>query len=180
MKKPSSLRPLLVLGLASVLGLAACGGAQAPASTEPAPAGGETPEPTKENLEAQAETPAAAPLVHFEDMKPGEKVEYMKHEVLPKMTKIFQDSGDDDFSQVSCKTCHGSRAGKGDFTMPNEELPVLDFGDGLKDEKAAHPKMTQYMMDVVTPEMAKLLGEEHYDPATGKGFGCTGCHTAKK
>ncbi|HSC86743.1 MAG TPA: hypothetical protein VLC09_05710 [Polyangiaceae bacterium] len=180
-------RPLFALALLAAV--AACGGAQPPSTVEspesaqpptegsPAPAE-QVPGDEKKSEEPTA--PAEAKRPKFDELKPGEKMAFMKNEVLPKMKKVFQDSGDDEFTDISCKTCHGSRASKGDFEMPNAELPVLDFADGLADEKKAHPKMTQYMIDVITPEMAKLLGEEHYDPATGKGFGCTGCHTAKK
>ena len=31
----------------------------------------------------------------------------------------------------------------------------------------------------VVHETAAMLGEQPYDPATGKGFGCMECHTPK-
>lgn len=32
------------------------------------------------------------------------------------------------------------------------------------------------MAEVVVPAMAEAMGETPFDPATGEGFGCAGCH----
>jgi hypothetical protein len=96
-------------------------------------------------------------------MKPGERMDYMKQKVLPRMTAVFQESGSKDFEEVNCVTCHGSRAEQGNFEMPNEDLLPLDVSDGFADEKKAHPEMMKFMGERVVPEMASLLGEEPYN-----------------
>ncbi len=44
--------------------------------------------------------------------------------------------------------------------------------------KEKHPKVLEFMIDV-EKTTAGLLGEQPYDPSTGKGFGCLECHTPK-
>jgi len=39
------------------------------------------------------------------------------------------------------------------------------------------PQVAQFMAQKVAPEMAAVLGKPPFDPTTGKGFGCMGCHT---
>ena len=73
-----------------------------------------------------------------------------------------------------------SGASDGSFKMPSADLPKLDASpDGFKKLAAKHPKVFDFMMKQVEPQMAQLLGEPAYDPATGKGFGCFDCHTKK-
>ncbi len=165
--------------------IVACGGSAAPATApgdEATPADGSSPAKAEGAEESSTETPAQsnAEVAKFEDMKPGEKMDYMKSVVLPKMTSVFQESGDDEFKQVTCKTCHGSRAAKGNFKMPNEDILPLDAKDHMADEMKAHPEMMKFMGSRVVPEMAKLLGEEPYNMETHQGFGCFGCHTMQK
>ena len=45
---------------------------------------------------------------------------------------------------------------------------------------AKKPQMTEFMVKHVKPEMAKLLNEPEFDPATKTGFGCGECHTMEK
>ena len=162
---------LLVIALGGAALFAACAPANKPAETaadEPASADAQ-PGVTAED--------ASGSTKKFDDMKPGEQMAFMKDVIVPEMTKVFQAYDPKEFAEVGCVTCHGSRAKKGDFHMPNEELPPLDVSDHLADEAKAHPEMMKFMMEKVTPTMAKLLGEETFNPETGKGFGCLGCHT---
>jgi hypothetical protein len=39
--------------------------------------------------------------------------------------------------------------------------------------------MVAFMGKKVVPTIANLLGEEPFDPKTGKGLGCFECHTKK-
>jgi hypothetical protein len=59
---------------------------------------------------------------------------------------------------------------------PVDFLPELHVKDGKLVEAAEHPEMAKFMGEKVSPAMADLFGKPHYDPATGKGFGCGGCH----
>lgn len=125
--------------------------------------------------DAAAPSSTATPSdVPFDELSPSERKQYMQAVVVPAMTKLFQASPEPEhFTKVTCVTCHGPGAKNGNFEMPSEALPKLK---SFEDAMAEHPEMTQYMAERVTPEMAKLLKEEPYNPETGKGFGCFGCH----
>jgi len=47
----------------------------------------------------------------------------------------------------------------------------------FKEWAAKKPQMTEFMVKHVKPEMAQLLHEPEFDPATKTGFGCGECHT---
>ncbi len=117
-------------------------------------------------------------------MSKDQKIEHMKEAVMPKMGELFGSFDGDRYAKITCATCHGPGAKEGKFEMPSAALPKLTMptGDGepFAEEMKAHPEVTKFMMQQVTPEMVKLLpGVEPYDPATQKGFGCFGCHTPK-
>ncbi len=105
---------------------------------------------------------------------------YMKTAVLPKMGSLFHDFDSKNYAEPKCVLCHGSAAKSGTFKMPNPELPKLDVSDGMKGDQKRNPKMFEFMMKQVEPQMAALLGEQPYDPKTKQGFGCFDCHTMKK
>jgi hypothetical protein len=39
-----------------------------------------------------------------------------------------------------------------------------------------HPEVSKLMVEQVMPKMLEVLGTTPFDPATGQGFGCNGCH----
>ena len=144
----------------------ACGGSQ-PAA-ESAPSG--------EGASASPETPAPPPSKPFHDLTQEEKFKVMKEVVVPTMKPLFQAHDAEKFKDFGCVTCHGPHAKSGKFDMPNPELPKLNFADNLKAHQEKTPAMLTFMMEKVTPEMAKALNESPFDPATKKGFGCGECH----
>jgi hypothetical protein len=169
-----SFRPVSLFVCA--LTLHACGGAPAePAmpgaasAAEPAtPSGDETP------------TPELAGGVAWADMNRDQRIAYMKTTVLPEMTRTLQAFDPKEFEKVTCATCHGEDAKKNEFEMPTSELPKLSAAGSFEKHMKTEPEMTKFMMQKVVPQMAQLLGEQPYDPATQKGFGCFNCHMPEK
>lgn len=110
-----------------------------------------------------------------------QKLAYMKSTVMPKMGALFHDFDAKAYAETKCVLCHGAGVKDGSFKMPNPDLPKLELTPaGMKAMHAKHPKAVDFMMKQVEPTMAELLGESPYDPKTGQGFGCLGCHTKKK
>jgi hypothetical protein len=106
---------------------------------------------------------------------------YMKSDVLPKMGPLFHDYDAKRYATPKCTLCHGAGAKDGSFTMPNPGLPKLPpTPEGFKKLHDQHPAAVEFMSKQVVPTMAALVGEQPYDPATQKGFGCFECHTKKK
>lgn len=179
----------------SVAVAAACGGSQptseqpvetaAPTSDMPEPP--PTSEPTSEPAASATTAPTAEPppvpeKKAYKDLTLDEKKKFMATEVMPAMGKTFGEFDAKEFGKFECVTCHGDGA-KGDkasFKMPNPKLPKLNPKDNFKKHAAKHQKDLDFMMQKVTPQMAQLLGAQPFDPATGQGFGCGGCHEMKK
>lgn len=100
---------------------------------------------------------------------------------MPRMAAQFAKFDPVHFSKTTCATCHGENARERKFAMPNPDLAKLpSTPEGFQKLAAEKPAVAKFMMEVVTPEMARMLGEAPYDPATHKGFGCGGCHTFAK
>jgi hypothetical protein len=144
--------------LAALLATVACGAAQSGPSTQ----------------EQGTESPTA-----FDDLKPGERVAFMKNVVMPRMSELFRSFDQQRYGEVNCATCHGSGARQGNFHMPSADLPRLDPADRFAAHVAEAPEVTRFMMEQVVPQMAELLGEHAYDPQKGEGFGCFDCHEKK-
>jgi hypothetical protein len=150
-----------ILGFVGAFLVTACGGSQPAAETPPAEGGGAEALPTKP----------------FDELSQEERFTVMKKVVVPTMKPLFQAQDPQKFAEFGCVTCHGPHAKEGKFVMPNPDLPKLNVADNMKVHKEKTPEMLTFMMEKVNPEMAKALNLPHYDPATGKGFGCFGCHT---
>ena len=134
---------------------------------EPAPAS----EPPRE---------AAAASVSWEHMNKEERAAYMKSTVLPTMKAHFLKWEADEFGKMNCATCHGDGAKDKSFKMPNPKLPKLPSDpEGFAKLAADEPEAVEFMKGTVVPEMARMLGEKPFDPATHEGFGCFECHTKK-
>jgi hypothetical protein len=151
--------------LAIALFVAACGGKSTPAAAPPAePAEVVVPEGMK-----------------FDDMNHEQRLSFMKNTVMPRMKELFQAFDAAEFAEFDCKTCHGSGAEDGSFEMPTPDIEVLPGSEEAFMEYAKesdHARWIKFMGEQVKPEMAKLLQEPEYDPATGQGeFSCGNCHT---
>ncbi len=144
------MRSLFVIAI-----LAACG-SKAPAPSQPS-----------------APAKAALPDVPFDKLDQDQRAEFMKQQVVPAMTPLFQAHDAKSFAEFGCQTCHGKGAKDGHFDMPNPELPKLDFSNMKKFKQ----EDLDWMKHDIMPNMAKLLSLEPYSPENPKGFGCLGCHT---
>ena len=141
--------------------LLACGGSTPPAEAPP----------SGDAAGAQTENVAWA------DMNREQRLKYMQTTVLPTMKGHFAKWEPHEFDAMNCASCHGDGAKDGSFKMPNPKLPKLPSDEaGFKKMTEEHPEAAKFMMTVVEPEMARLLGVPPYDPTTHKGFGCGGCH----
>jgi hypothetical protein len=172
----------MALGLA----VTACGGSQPepapapPPPPPPAPMETAAPAPAPEPAPTASAAPPAPPPRDWHALTEDQRKEVMKSEVVPKMKELFGAFDAKRFADVKCTTCHGEGAMKGKFEMPNPKLPKLDPKNGFEKHKKKDAKVVAFMMEQVVPEMAKIIGEPVYDPATGKGFGCMECHTMVK
>jgi hypothetical protein len=184
-----SLGSLSVVGLV-ILGMGACGGSQAAPETPAEPSATASPpvapaeppaEPAAEGEPGAAvgDAGAAPAQVKFDDMDEEQQKAYMKDVVLPKMKATFLTLNEKRYADMNCTTCHGPDAKKGKFEMPNPKLPKLDAKDNFKAHMKHDADVVKFMAERVVPEMATLLGEAPYDPATQEGFGCFECHTKK-
>ena len=126
----------------------------------------------------QDDDPAAEPTA-YKDMSFEQRVMFMNDVVLPEMKAIFV-AFDPKFEGMSCVTCHGNGTIDGTYAMPSSEVPRLpateeEFLEYIKDPEKG--KWSQWMMDEVWPEMARLLEVPVYDPEKNpNGFSCSNCH----
>ena len=103
------------------------------------------------------------------------RLTFMGSEVLPKMKEAFKNNGIDN---LKCANCHGEDYKDVDFKMPNDLTP-LNPDNPIQSGMDLDEDMTKFMVSVVLPQMAELLGEET-DVTTGKGeFGCLSCHLSE-
>ncbi|MFV8752446.1 hypothetical protein ACNOYE_18015 [Nannocystaceae bacterium ST9] len=108
------------------------------------------------------------------DMDRGKRLEYMGTTVMPKMKEAFKAQGQD----IKCANCHGNNYKEVDFAMPNDLTP-LNPDNPIQSGMDIDEETTKFMVSVVLPQMAEMLGEQT-DVTTGKGeFGCLSCHLSE-
>jgi len=151
----------LLAVLASLVVAAACG-SKTPATTTPTGDG-------------TGSATAVLPDVPFDKLDHDQQIQFMKEKVVPAMEPIFKNHDPKEFAEFGCKTCHGDGAEKGEFEMPNPNLPKLNFNDMSKHKK----EDLEWMGGQVKPTMAKLLQEPEMTQESPTGFGCLACHTAE-
>jgi hypothetical protein len=107
-----------------------------------------------------------------------ERHDAMTWVVHPNMAALFQRFEGTADPELTCRTCHGTDAEQVGYKMPHGLTPLDP--SRLPDPNGGGPKarIARFMTEEVTPQMADLLGVEPYDPHTGRGFGCFGCHPA--
>ncbi len=118
-------------------------------------------------------TPEPAAMV-WADMDRSKRLEFMGTTVLPKMKEAFKAQGED----IKCANCHGNNYKEVDFAMPNDLTP-LNPDNPIQSGMDIDEETTKFMVAVVLPQMAEMLGEQT-DVTTGKGeFGCLSCHLSE-
>jgi hypothetical protein len=145
----------LALGL--LLGSIACGGSSKSAESASGASSGKSETPWKDKTHEQ-------------------RMDWMGLQVFPKMKGVFTEFDADRFSNFACQTCHGDDMEIVDFKMPNKHLYALPRTDTLKSARDYDAKVTDFMLNTLTPKMAELLDLQPYDAATKSGFSCFGCH----
>lgn len=145
-----------LLGL--LVGIPGCGGATQSSSMPESPEG-----------------KSAMTASKWEGMNREQRMQYMQETVLPNAKALFVEVAPDKYADFNCKTCHGDNAQEVDFKMPNK-LPELSATDPVGAAMAKNEGVAKFMMEKVTPTMAKLLGREPYSETNTDGFGCFGCH----
>jgi len=157
-----------------------CGPATPAPTTAPAPADGATPAasasaPAAPTASAAPTSSAPASTTWNASASKDEKVAFMKANVMPKMTPVFQAHDSSRYAKVTCMTCHGP-----EFKDPKDFLPHLTLKDGAITAFKEKPEVAKWMVEKVVPEMAAAMGLKPYDMKTHEGFGCAGCHTIDK
>jgi hypothetical protein len=180
-------RYVFAFSLVASLAVAAACGSTSPESTTPTsePSASETPPPALSatataSTTASAPTPVtssssapvAAPATWKEATSPALQAAFMKANIKPQMSKVFQDYDAKKYAEFNCVTCHGPK-----FQTPKDFLPKLTLAGGKFAVTADKAGILKFMGEKVVPEMAKQMGEKPFDPATKTGFGCGGCHT---
>jgi hypothetical protein len=170
--------PLATLLLTSFIatGMSACDkGAQPAAPADATPATPAAPDTGAENP-AQAETEPGAPGVKWADKSFKQRQEYMGITFLKAQKTMFKAHDEAEFSGFKCQTCHGDDMKQTNFAMPSDSLFPLNAKDPVGAAMEYDEEITKFMIEQVVPESAKLLDMEPFNPETGEGFGCFGCH----
>lgn len=117
-----------------------------------------------------------APGVAWDDKTFAQRQEWMSIVFLPAMRDAFQEHDAIAFQNFRCQTCHGEDMTARNFAMPTEGLFPLDAERPIESAMEYDEAVTKFMIERVVPEAAELLDAQPYDPETGRGFGCFGCH----
>jgi len=166
--------------LAMALGVG-CGGAQSGGSSQTAkesakPLWEPPPLPTDGAIGALGITPPDGKP--WPEMTYDEKEWYMIGKVHPIMRQVFMtyDAKKYEGLGMECVECHGPDAKERKYKMPATHLSPVPPYDS-EDFKAMYPsRIVQFMAKRVTPVMGQLINAPDFNPETGEGFSCYGCH----
>lgn len=156
-------------------------GSAAPSDAAPASEADPASEPATAEAAAPAEETAdkvepGAPGVPWAEKTFKQRQEYMGITFFPAAKKSFKAYDEAAFAQFKCQTCHGDDMKERNYKMPSDAIYALNPENPVQDGMDFDAKVTQFMIDIVVPESAKLLDMEPFNPETGQGFGCFGCH----
>ncbi|MEM7541204.1 MAG: hypothetical protein AAF384_06400 [Pseudomonadota bacterium] len=100
---------------------------------------------------------------------------FLIHPVISERYQKFQDT---EHPEITCRSCHGPEPERASYKMSNSTLDDLD-PENVRALYLADAVLTPYQKfkrDNITPAMARLMGVAKYDPDSGLGFSCFGCH----
>ncbi len=167
-----SFATLLLLSV-TIAGPSACDKGSAPAApSDAAPA-------TPHSADPQAptdDTEPGAPGVPWGEKTFKQRQEFMGIVFLKEMKKSFKAHDEAQFSGFKCQTCHGDDMKERNFEMPTDSIYPLNAQTPVESAMEYDEEITKFMVEQVVPESARLLDMEPFNPETGEGFGCFGCH----
>lgn len=166
-----------VLALLLPLAVVHCDKSTEPTATPEDPATKPAESEPMEGEPAAAEP--GAPEVAWAEKSFEQKKEFMGVVFYKEMKTKFQAHDSELYAKFTCATCHGEDAKEVNWAMPSDSILPLSKTDPVGQAMEFDEEVTQFMVDVVVPESAKLLDMEPYNPETGQGFGCFGCHPAE-
>ncbi len=119
--------------------------------------------------------PAEDDWLHLSFEKRHERMTFVVHPTLAERYQEFYATPE---PRLTCRTCHGADGEARRYQIAYTPIDDLDpervrrlYLPGV--ELSAEQR---FKRDIVTPLMARLLGVAAYDPASGQGFSCFGCH----
>lgn len=115
----------------------------------------------------------------WKDKTRAQRMDWMGLQVFPKMKSAFKELDGSRFADFKCQTCHSDEMEMLDFKMPNEKIYALPRTNTVQSAREYDEKVTEFMLNTVTPRMAELLDMPVYNPETKTGFGCFNCHPAE-
>ena len=115
------------------------------------------------DTDSDADTDAA-----WADMDQDQRKTFMWTTFEPTMEGHFNGYSAEYWPEMGCEDCHAG-ANEEDYSLT---VSALDPGSIAYGED---PWM-DFMFDTVTPSAVEMFGYEPYNPDTGEGFGCYGCH----
>lgn len=117
--------------------------------------------------------------IEWKDKTRAQRMDWMGLQVFPKMKSAFKELDESRFADFKCQTCHGDQMEMVDFKMPNDKIYALPLENTVQSAREYDEKVTDFMVNTVTPQMAELLDMPVYNPETKSGFGCFGCHPSE-
>jgi len=161
------------------LGLSACDKGSAPAAPPDATPATKA-DPGTDDLAAASDdagdTEPGAPDVPWSEKTFKQRKEFMGIVFLKEMKTSFKAHDEASFAGFKCQTCHGDDMKETNFEMPTDSLLPLDAEKPVEAAMEFDEEITKFMVEEVVPKSAELLDMEPYNPETGQGFGCFGCH----